>query len=111
VKDGFLIVASNPATIQRFGVKPTPEPGQAAEIPLLRMSLRQWDAYLQQSQGPLAKVLAAKNQAPEAEVNQQIDKLRVLLELLDKLEIVNQSQKPGQLVLTARLTFRQGWKK
>ncbi|HLW65377.1 MAG TPA: hypothetical protein VKS79_08670 [Gemmataceae bacterium] len=111
LKDGFLMIASTPAAIQHFQTKAATEPSSSVEIPLLRISLRQWDAYLQQSQAAVAKFLAAKNQAPEAEVHQQIDKLRMLLELLDHFEIVNQSQKPGQLVLAARLKFRAAWKK
>ena len=111
LKDGFLLIVSTPTAIQRFEVKSAPESGQPTEIPLLRMSLRHWDSYLKQSQAALVKFLAAKNQAPEAELTQQIDKLRMVLELLDKVEIVDQSQKPGQMVLCARLTFRAGWKK
>jgi hypothetical protein len=111
LKDGYLVIASTPAAIQRFEAKAATENSPAAEIPLVRMSLRQWDAYLQKSQAPLVKFLAAKNQAPEADLNQQFDKLRMVLELLDKVEIVHQTQKPGQLVLSARLTFRAGWKK
>jgi hypothetical protein len=112
LKDGYLLVASSPTVIQNFhGNKAVAPAATINEVPLVRISFRQLDQYLEQRHGELAKLLEARNQVPAAEGDRQLQKLKMSLELLDSLELVNQSQKPGQLVLCLRIAFREPWKK
>jgi hypothetical protein len=102
--DGYLVFASSPEALRRFGPARTAKaPG---EVPLLRLSARALSRYLTERREALLPVVAEKNNLSKAETARRFDGLRAGLRLLDRVEIV-QSSEPGKLSLTLRLQTAQ----
>jgi hypothetical protein len=96
LKDGYLVLASSPAAVRRFGpARP------AAEAPLLRLSVRALRQYLADWRAPLVSSSAAKNQLTEHEAGRQLDQLLAALAWFDRLEVSPRST-AGEITLTLR---------
>ncbi|MFN4257765.1 MAG: hypothetical protein ACK4RK_00575 [Gemmataceae bacterium] len=100
LKQGYLLLANSPEAIRRFHAGAT-DPPAAAEVPLLRLSLRGLRLYLEQRRAQLIDHLMAREglTKPGAEL-----RLRLLLsglQIFDRLEIQQHSQ-PGQVRFIAR---------
>lgn len=102
-KDGYLVLASNPQLILAFQVQRS-ETRNEKDVPLLRASFREWRSFLQERQRSLADFAKAEVQGL-AEVEKQAKQLDMLLQFLDRFEIVRKADAPGKVRLSARLHF------
>ena len=107
LKDGFLFVATSPAAIGRL----TPSKTAPVEDRLVSISFRHIDRYLKERGDGLKSLLAIQNKISPEEAGRQIEQLRVGMELLDRLEVVNDSRQPGQAKLTLRVHFTAALRK
>jgi hypothetical protein len=103
LKEGYLVLASSPAAVERFGAAAAAPP-PAAEVPLLRLSLRELARLLQPRKKALAAFLAGKNHVPAKAVERGLDGLLQVLALADRLDLTQRSE-PGQVTWTLRLRF------
>lgn len=101
LKDEFLFIATSPAAIGRLGrIK-----GEPADDRLAWASFRRLDRYLEQRADGLKQFITSQNKTTVEEAERQIAQLRAGLEMLDRLELVNESREAGQTKLTLRLHF------
>jgi hypothetical protein len=91
LKAGYLVLVSSSAELRRFKAGPATA---AEEVPLLRVSLKGWRAYLGQRREQLAEALAGKEGLTRERALQKIDDLRAGLELIDRVEL-RQATAPG----------------
>jgi hypothetical protein len=104
VKDGYLVLASNPAAVRLFRV-PAPAgaaQGTAAELLLVRLSLRELGRYVQARHDVLAAYIAEKDGVSKEEAARRLDGVLAAFELFDRLEISQQAT-PDRLAWTLRL--------
>jgi hypothetical protein len=103
LKDGYLLLASSPEAVRRFG-KPASESTRDAggPLPLLRLSLSELRRYVQERREALARATAEKNQMPPEEAEKRLNGLLLGLQFFDRAE-VSQTAGPGQVTLTLRL--------
>ncbi len=97
VKDGYLLLASSPEVVRRFGTGKPP-----AEAPLLRLSARALSAYLTAQRDGLVPLIADKNNLGRDEAARRLDGVRAALDFFDRIEL-HQASEPGQLSLTLRI--------
>jgi len=102
LRSGYLVLASAPDIIQRFaqpqpGNLPAPEKG----TPLLRISFKAWRTYLQDCRPGLIEAMAGSKETRD-EAGKRLDSLIESLQLLDRLELRQQTSK-DQVVLTLSL--------
>jgi hypothetical protein len=103
-KDGFLIVASSPAVIQSLRASPaTADSGRSiVEIPVMRLSIRDWRNYLKDRADSLAAFIAEKDQLPKDEALRRLTDFLAGLELFDRVEI-SQRSSPEHFTMMLRL--------
>lgn len=102
LKGGFLLLATSPAEIQ--GLKLTrPAQTGAKSMPLARLSLKDWRAYLKDRREPLAIALAEREDISKEKARLRIDSLRDSLGLIDRVELRRQAA-PG--LVTYALTLQ-----
>jgi hypothetical protein len=89
-KGGYLLVAGSPQIIERFN-PPTQEATEAAEVPILRISVAGWRAYLKEHRKGLVEYLAAMNKTDIETLSGQLDGVLPLLDALDRIELVQRS--------------------
>jgi hypothetical protein len=103
LKGGYLVLASSPAAVERFGAGRAAAPA-AADVPLLRLSLRELARLLQERREPVTAYLADKNHlAPEA-ARGLLDGVLAVLAVADRLE-VTQRAGPGRVTWSLRLSL------
>jgi hypothetical protein len=103
LKGGYLILASAPEAIQRFGAVPSGTPASdSGSVPLLKLSLRGWCAFLREQREPLLAYTAARNQLSREEAGRQLDNLLMVLQLFDRVELTQHSS-PGLVRFTLRV--------
>jgi hypothetical protein len=100
MRDGYLLLATAPDALRAIGPERRAE--ESAEVPLLRVSLKELRRYIQTNRTPLAAGLAEQNKLNPAEVERQLDGVAQVLQWFDRLEI-NQRPANGQATLTLRL--------
>lgn len=99
---GYLVLASSPAAVPRFAqpqLGPPPDPGMGT--PLLRISFKAWRSYLKECRSGLIESMAGSKENRD-EAGKRLDGLIQVLELLDRLELRQQTSK-DQVVLTLSL--------
>jgi hypothetical protein len=101
LKDGYLVLASSPEVVRRFGAV-RPAASDTAEVPLLRLSLKELRRYVLERREPLAGATAEKNQISREEAERRLGGLLLGLELFDRLELTLRPG-PGHATLTLRL--------
>jgi hypothetical protein len=108
LKDGYLVLASSPEGIRRFGTMTAAAP--EGELPLLRVSLKALARYLEAHRRPLTAALAEQKKDKPDETERHLDGVLQVVRLFDRLEV---SQRPadGQLTLTLRVWTAQPLKK
>lgn len=104
LKDGYLVLASSPEAVRRFGPAAPAKP--SGEVPLLRLSARELSRTLKERRDGLVQVVAEKNALSREEAARRIDGVLAGLQLLDRVEI-SQSSEAGKLSLTLRLQTAQ----
>jgi hypothetical protein len=102
LRDGYLLLASSPEAFQRFGAALAPPPAPDVPVPLLRVSFRDWRAFLTDRRQPLTEFLAEKHGLSREEVGARLDRLLAVLQFIDRLE-VRQRSAPGQVLLSLHL--------
>lgn len=105
LQEGYLVLASSPETIRRFGTATlgTPSVPAAGELPLLRVSLKECRRFLNERREAVIAFVAEKNRISKDEVGERLDKLLASLQFVDRLELLQRSTGPGQATLTLRL--------
>jgi hypothetical protein len=108
LQQGYLLLASSPEVLRRFGALLARESAErkSVEVPLLRLSLKDWHQFLIERREPLANYLAERNHTSRSDAGQQLDSLLRALRLMDRVEL-NQRAQPGQLHLVFRIRFAQ----
>jgi hypothetical protein len=102
LKDGYLVLASCPEAIRRFTANAATLP-PGGEVPLLRLSLRDWRRYVTERQEPLAAYSAERNGIPRAEATRRLNNLIDGLEFFDRVELSQRLARPGQIKLALRV--------
>ena len=89
LRQGYLVLASSLAEFRRFrGGVTAPSSGT---VPHLRINFKSWQAYLKERREPLSLGLATKEKLTREKARQKIDGLRHSVELLDRLELRQQT--------------------
>jgi hypothetical protein len=103
LKDGYLVLASSPEAIRRFGATPSEAPApHAGVVPLVKLSLGRWCRFLRERREPLLEYAAAQNQISKEEAGHRLDHLLLVLQLFDRVEL-NQHSGLGLVTLTLRV--------
>ncbi len=103
LQNGYLVLASSPDLIQRFGQpQPGNPPARGPGQPILRISFKAWRTYLQQRRSDLVEAMTANKELARPEASRKLDGLVEWLQMLDRLELRQQTGK-GQLILTLTL--------
>jgi hypothetical protein len=104
IKDGFLLLASSPEAIARFGPRDV-TPSTSGETPLLHLSPTELAQLLRLRRAQVVVHLREKHalSAPDAERN--LDQLLGLLDLFDSLTFTQRSV-PGQATWALRIVPR-----
>ena len=106
VKNGWLLLASSPAAIRRFGSTATEsKAANGALVPLVRVSVTNLaGSYLKDAERrqQLAGTLAAAHQVNVDEVQAKLAIVQSILELFDTLELTQQSD-GDQAILSLKL--------
>jgi hypothetical protein len=89
-KGGYLLAAGSPQLIAGFE-PPTGEATDADEVPLIRVSVSAWRAYLKEHRTEIGKFLATAKGVDPAAFDAQVDAILPLLEGLDRVELVQRS--------------------
>jgi hypothetical protein len=98
LREGYLVLASSPEALLRF--RPSgPAPGPGADVPLLRVSLKDCRTYLRQRRDPLAAALAAKEEVSREEALRHLDAVLSALRFIDRVELRHRTQ-GGRAVFT-----------
>ncbi len=100
VKGGFLVLATSPDAIRRFHPPSDAPPAGAGEAVVARMSGTAVRGYLREHREALARVVGGD----ATETGRTLDQMMMLLEPLDRAEVVVQGSETGlRLSLRARL--------
>jgi hypothetical protein len=102
--NGYVLLADSPETIRRMAnalAKPAKAP-DSATVPLLRLSLKDWRAYLKQQRDPLVQSMVERDKITNKEASERLDNLLGVLHFIDRLE-VTQRTSPGRTTLTIAL--------
>jgi hypothetical protein len=101
LKDGYLVVATSPRAVKAFAkVKTAAVSG--GEVPVLRVSLSGWAAFLNERREALTGFLAAKNGVSRSRAARHVQGLVWVLGLFDRLEL---TQKTGNGLAAWTLTL------
>jgi hypothetical protein len=99
-KDGYLLLSTSPQSIQAFQApKDAPRPG--GEVPFARLNAVAAREYLSASAPKLAKLLSTTTGGDETSIADQLANLLVILETLDKVEVLTHTHDSG-----VKLMFR-----
>jgi len=105
-KSGYLLVASSPEAIRTFHKAASPGGVQPmSEVPLLRLSLTRLRQFFKDRRESLISYIAEKGKLPIAEVDRKLKNVLDSIELLDRVELTQQTA-PEQhsLILHVRTT-------
>lgn len=98
LKNGFLVMASSPQVIQRFG----PNAAKPKDTPLLHLSFPELTHLLKTQRQWFLNKVADKNHLPEQAAGKWLDNMLEVFNLLDHLH-VRQELTQGQATWTIRL--------
>lgn len=108
---GYLLLASMPETIRRFGTAPPVGVEKSnGPVPLVRISVVGWRNYLQERRDNILQAMTAKNELTRAEAELRLERLLAGLQFLDRVEIRQQANR-DQVVLTFALVPAQALRK
>lgn len=109
--DGYLILASSLDGVRRFTQTPAaPAASPNAAIPLVRVSIKDWRAYLKDRRESVVRFLAETNKLEPEAAGRQLDDLLAGLQFVDRIEL-RQRVAPGQVVFTLAVQTAQPLKK
>jgi hypothetical protein len=104
LKEGYLLLASSPEAIRRFGAGDAPGALRpvAGDVPLFQLSLRALYTFLKDRREPLVLFSARSHGLSPEETGLRLDNLLSALQLFDRLELTQRSG-PGHATLTFRV--------
>lgn len=102
MKDGYLLVASSPEAISRFGPAKKESGQKFEEVPWLRLSFANLSDWVKAHQDLLAEHIAQRDKIDVKEAKGRLEGLQMMCKLFESLEVTKQSQ-PGQFRITVRL--------
>jgi hypothetical protein len=105
LSNGYLVLASSPEAVRRFGAASRSVPA-AEEFSILRLSLGELREYLKEHRAELAKAVAEKNQLTQEEAERRLDGLLAGLQWVDRLEVTLRPG-AGQVTWTMRVRLAQ----
>jgi hypothetical protein len=109
--DGHILLSSSLEEMNRFARTPPPvAPSPGAAIPLLRISFKDWRAYLKARREPIAQFLAENNHLSREEATRRIDGLLAGLQFVECIEL-RQRTAPGQMILNLSVQTTHALKK
>ena len=94
LKGGYLVVSTSPEAIKAFKA-PTGDPKPGGEVPLARFSASAARDYLTAHGPALAKVLSTAGAGDAKELGQQLDVLALVLEPVEKVELLARGDASG----------------
>jgi Protein of unknown function (DUF3352) len=108
---GYLLASSSLDALSRFA-KPSPSPSLSADspIPLLRISLKDWRAYVKDRREAIVDFFAEQSKLNRDAIGRQLDNLITGLQFLDRIEI-RQKTAPGQVIFTFSVQTTQALNK
>lgn len=108
LKDGYLVLASSPEVLRGFGTASAVKrkDADAANVPLLRMSLKDLRQFVKERREPLSAAVAEKNQMSKEDAAAALDRLLAGLQLFDRLELSCRAA-AEQATLTLRIRTAQ----
>jgi hypothetical protein len=109
--NGFLMIGTSPEAIQRVDLRKADKPVGNEANRFVVFSFRGWNEYLTARRGDLVAFLPKVTDAKGDEIGQQIDQVAMVFELLDRLELVDESSQSGQVKLSLKLFPAQPLKK
>ncbi|HXL17520.1 MAG TPA: hypothetical protein VN961_08370, partial [Streptosporangiaceae bacterium] len=101
LKEGYLVLASSPDAMRRFGAAAVTAVA-GPEVPLLRLSLSELASFLKHRREAIIGFVAAKNQVSREAAGKGLESVLRSLELFEHLEVSHRTD-AGQLILTVRL--------
>ena len=85
---GYLLLSSSLDTMTHFTRTPPPNaPAPGSAIPLLRISCKDWRAYLKERREPIVRFLAAHDKLGLTAAKQQLNGLLAGLHFIDRIEL------------------------
>jgi hypothetical protein len=106
LKDGYLLLASSPEAIRRFGAAAKPAPSPADESPLLRLSFQELTRFLNTRKEVLIPAMAEKDHVSAEEAGRRLERLVLSLQLFDRLQL-SRHLSQGRLTFVFRLKSSQ----
>src|SRR5262249_48629726 len=123
VLQGYLILSSSLDGLTRFaqitssslspitrGEKNREDDAAESPVPLVRISFKDWKAYLKERREPIVTFLADKQQLSRDAAGQQLDGLLAGLQFIERVEL-RQRVAPGQVIFTLQVQTSQALKK
>jgi hypothetical protein len=106
-KAGHLVLASSPRAILAFNpAAPRADTAPRAEVPLLRLSLRDLTRFIKERKEALTPYISKKNHLEPEVVAQGLTTFINALELFDTVEIIQRGD-PGRVILSLRIKTTQ----
>jgi hypothetical protein len=101
LKGGYLVLASAPAALERFGAKPATTPVKR-EVLLFRLSCKRLAGLLESRRDAVVSYLAEKNQVPAEMAGGWLDGALQVLRLVERVD-GTQRVEAGQVTWTVRV--------
>jgi hypothetical protein len=103
LQQGYLVLASSPEVLRRFGTAPSRSTTRKdGEVPLLRLSAQGLCRLLTDQRALWVETMVKGKELPREEANQHLNTLVSILKLFDRLEITQRCE-AGRVTLTLRL--------
>jgi hypothetical protein len=103
IKDGFLLLATSPEAIARFGLREASV--SKGETPLVRVSPPELAQLLRLRRDQVVNDIRQKHQLSASDAERNLDQLLGLLDRLDSVALIQRSE-PGQATWTLRVVPR-----
>jgi hypothetical protein len=108
---GYLVLSSSLDGLTRFTqTSPAPAATPGSPFPLLRISIKDWRAYLHERREPIVQFLADRTNSSPDDAAGQLDRLLAVLQFLDRIEL-RQRSAPGQVIFTLSVQTTHALKK
>ena len=105
--NGYLVLSSSIDTLRQFA-QTTPAAASPADapVPLVRISFKDWRAYLKDHREPIVQFIADKHNLGRDAAEQQLDHFLACLQFVDRLELHRRAT-PGQMIVTLSVRMAQ----
>ncbi len=109
--NGYLVLSSSIDTLRQFAQTTPSSPRPAdAPVPLVRISFKDWRAYLKDHREPIVQFIADKHGISREAAEQQLDHFLTSLQFVDRLELHRRAAS-GQVIITLSVRMAQAIQK